>query len=517
MKLRAVQLLAVALAALSWPASAIGQETLGPADDAYRRVLELWGEAESPVLNYRTRADLEARDAEGRGGPLRVYGPELFLSYNSAYPHGSNDGALWQGVGLNGAASAGIRAAALGFAATFKPVLYGEENRDFDTLPSAYPNEYGYFWRAGADLPQRPGDDPVIGWDWGDTELRWTLGTATVGFGTQAAWIGPGRVNAIILSDNAPSFPKADLGLRPTRTPVGDLEARLFWGYLTESDYFDDDGDNDHNSLLGLSASYRPSFFQELTLGFHRTMLGRWDEVDPIDPVTLLVPAFSRKSGSDDRDQRASLSAALLFPESRFECWIEWARNDYTGYLDKLLRYPFHSQGWTAGFRKGFDLAFLGGARGELLAETTVLESSRDYELIGPYFFYGHGVIGQGHTNGGQSLGSGTAGGGNAQYLAYTCYLREGHLRVYAQRTNRDSDYAYFLHFGGTGAEKREDEYRLSAEYAFGAEGSWRVAPGLRCGAGAAYCLVLNPLREADGGSIFPNLRAAASVSYEFD
>lgn len=515
---RAVPLLAAAFAAvLSRPAASSGQETLGSPADAYRRVLELWGEAESPVLTYRTRSDVEPRAAETGRASFQPYGPELFLSYNSAYPHGSNDGALWQGVGLNGTASAGFRAEAFGIAATVKPVLYWEENRDFDTLPSASSDEYGYFWRAGADLPQRPGDDPVYGFDWGDTELRWALGAATVGFGTQAAWIGPGRINAIVLSNNAPSFPKADIGLRKTETAIGAVEARLFWGRLTESEHFDDDRSNDHNSLLGLAAAYRPSFFRQLTVGFHRTMLGRWDEVDPIDPITLMVPAFSRKSGHDDRDQRASISASLLFPESLFECWIEWARNDYTGYFDKLLRYPFHSQGWTVGFRKGFDLTRFGGARGELLAETTVLESSRDYEFIGPYYFYGHGVITQGHTNGGQSLGSGTAGGGNAQYLAYTCYVPDGHLRVYAQRVNRDSDYAYFLHFGGTGADKREDEYRLSAEYTLGVEGSWLTRSRLRYGAGAAYCLILNPLREADGGSALTNLRATVSVAYECD
>lgn len=56
----------------------------------------------------------------------------------------------------------------------------------------------------------------------------------TLGFGTQAIWLGPAQVNAILHSNNAPTYPKFDAGLRRTEIHIpwlnwyiGDIEAHL--------------------------------------------------------------------------------------------------------------------------------------------------------------------------------------------------------------------------------------------------------------------------------------------------
>ena len=129
-----------------------------------------------------------------------------------------NDGALWQGVGINTNLTFGFQAKIRGFEILFKPIVIWEENRDFPILPTALPDSggYGYFWDIGVDLPQRLGDNSRYYFDWGDSEIRYSVASFTMGIGTQAAWIGPGRLNAIILSNNAPSFPKVDIGIRRT-------------------------------------------------------------------------------------------------------------------------------------------------------------------------------------------------------------------------------------------------------------------------------------------------------------
>lgn len=485
--------LAVLLLVCSWSGA---QEALRSYREQSLDFQALVGEERRPYLNYRTLSDSDWDGPE----TLRVYGPTLFASYNSAYPHGMNDGALWQGVGLNASLDFGARYVLEGFELTFKPTLLYAQNRDFDIMPTAYSGSdgYGYHWLAGVDQPQRFGDDPLSAFDFGDSEIRYTRNGFTAGFGTQAAWIGPGRQNAIILSNNAPAFPKLDIGLRRTATKFGDVEARLFWGRLTESDYFDDDSTNDHTSISGLSASWNPALFEYLTVGFHRTLTSRWSGDSWMNTASLLNLDLNPRMGKDEKDQRGSLTLDLLFPEAGFECWVEWARNDYSPNLDYVLRYPFHSQAYTIGARKALDALAWRGYRFELAAEISNLESSRDYDFLWSYYFYGHHKVPQGYTNRGQILGAGIAGGGNSQYLALTAYRQERLLRLHVQRINWDNDYLYF--------QPRDASYsanagRFKGEFTIGSEAAWRVADTAFIGVGAAYCLNFNPLYNPDGGT----------------
>jgi hypothetical protein len=88
------------------------QEALKSVEEGYYDFLALQGIVERPSLNYRTLSDsvwsVDADAAHSWQGQslgrwlsfldgslkLRVYGPELFQSYNTAAPYGQNDGAL---------------------------------------------------------------------------------------------------------------------------------------------------------------------------------------------------------------------------------------------------------------------------------------------------------------------------------------------------------------------------------------------------------------------------------------
>lgn len=505
----------------------MAQESLLSWEETYFRFLELQGNAERPYLNYRSFSDNRWETASG-GGPwedaqipgsedaegfsVRLIDPSIFASYNSAYPHGMNDGALWQGVGINTSLTFGFQARMRGFEIIFKPTVIWEENRYFPILPTALPDSegYGYFWDIGVDIPQRLGDDARFYFDWGDSELRYSAGSFTLGFGTQAAWIGPGRLNAIILSNNAPSFPKVDIGIRRTPTFLGDIEARAFWGYLSESDYFNADTSDDHNLLTGLTLSWKPVFTPHLTLGLHRTMLTRWSDMDWSTIGGLIWPFMNTSLGGDDRDQRASLTADFMFPEVGFSCWIEWARNDYSPNLDYLVRYPFHSQGYTVGFRKSVMLPLFGGLEGEILVEITNLETSRDYEVLWDEYFYRHHLIRQGYTNQGQILGAGIQGGGNSQWLELIAYYEGGSVSLYILRMNRNNDYVYFL------SPDPSNTYKYNTELTIGFDTLFVFRNGMDISVSLANCLNLNPLYNPDGdnSSILNNIHITTSIKY---
>lgn len=479
-----------------FPANTSAQASLFSLEAPFLRALELEGRIERPYLTYRMLSDETytglAEATAGWAGfpvvPVYISGPisfdlflpDTFVSYNTAYPHGMNDGALWQGVGLNAITTGGFRLEAHGLSATIRPELFFVENRDFEILPAvdSYLREsggFGYFWLVGMDVYQRPGSDSLIDWTWGDSEIRFDWKTATIGFGTQATWLGPGISNAIILSNNAAPFPKLDFGIRKTATPIGFVEARAFWGKLTESDWFNKDPDDDHTLLSGLVVAWSPWFFPELTLGANRTMLSKWVDQDWGGMLELIVPIVDM--GYDQRDQRASVTAEMLYPTIGLRLWIEWARNDHNTHLYSIIRYPFHSQGYAGGLEKIWRLA---NPEYALVLNTEIAntESSRDYQIFGSsYSFYSHHIILHGYTHEGQILGAGIGSGGNFQRLELSLLHPSGLISAYFERLNRDNDYVYFTNNGLPLADRLAagDRFKFNAEVCAGLSTTWIV------------------------------------------
>ena len=400
---------------------------------------------------------------------LRIYGPDWFNSINTAAPYGQNDGALWQGKGYNTSLSAGARLEAYGFELTLRPQLSFSQNLAFVYIQPNYAGidkngnqtkffgaaaEYGYYGVTSIDAPQRFGDKSFFKFDWGDTEIRWTWHSLTLGFGTQSPWLGPAWLNPIIHSNNAASYPKADIGIRKTSIVfpksglyLGDIEARAWWGRLSESDFFDNDHSNDSNLIAGFSIYYQLPFLKEFTIGMNRTMLSKWSDKSAYTLLGITIPGISylTSGGNDESDQRFSISFDYLNKTIGWEVYFEWARNDFSPNLDYIFRYPFHTQGWTFGTKKDVRLPW--GWHGEIILEITGLECSADYDrLIGWYStFYAHHIISQGYTNEGQWLGAGIGTGGNSQYLGFKMYHPRGNITIFMQRRNPDLDYTMFI------------------------------------------------------------------------
>jgi hypothetical protein len=511
------------------------QEALLSDTEKYYSFLSLRGLTERAYLNYRTLSDsvwdideqaahpwqgqyLGGKKSLGHNIFYRIYGPELFSSYNTDYPYGYNDGALWQGKGFNTSFSGGVRLEGYGAELTFKPQLAFSQNLDFSYMESNIGNGFGYFW-VMVDAPQRFGDEPFFSFDWGDSEIRYTWRTITIGFGTQAVWLGPALIDPILHSNNAPSYPKLDIGLRRTSVSlpwlnwyIGDIEFRTFWGRLTESDYFDNDSSNDNNLITGLSLSYAPSFMPGFAMGFHRTMLSKWADMDYDAVITLLSPFMQEGAGSDRRDQRASLTFNYLFPTVGFELYFEWGINDYSPNLGYLVRYPFHTQAYTFGSRKHF--SFKPDLRGELILEITNLESSRDYEFLGKTTFYAHHIINHGYTNKGQWLGAGFGTGGNSQYFGFTLFYHRGYASVFIQRQNIDNDYIWYMHMGQPVLTKREDQLKMKALMSFGIDNSIRLHKHIAAFSKIVYSSIFNPKYEIDTHAY--NLHLVLGIDFIF-
>jgi hypothetical protein len=535
---------------ISLPCILSAQEALKSIEEDYYDFLSLKGLMERPALNYRTLSDSVWNIADGTEHPwlgqnlgtwynlfgdfrLRVYGPELLMSGNTAYPYGQNDGVLWQGRGFNALFMGGVRFEGYGIELTLLPHLAFSQNVEFDIIQPAYSGmdfsnkaeEYGYYGVWGIDAPQRFGDKPFFDWDFGDSEIRYTWKTLTIGFGTQAIWLGPAQLNPIIHSNNAPAYPKLDIGLRRQKIVIprlgwyiGDIEFRAWWGYLSESDWFDNDRSNDHNLITGVSLAYSfPHFLKGLTIGVNRIMLSKWNKMNYASVFTLLWPFMdsSQGFGKDDEDQRASLTADYFLPVAGINIYFEWARNDYSPNIDYLIRYPFHTQGYTFGIKKF--LSFSNILKGEILLEITGLECSQDYDRVISWYstFYAHQIITQGHTNRGQWLGAGVGTGGNSQYLGFKLYFPKGFGNLFIQRRNPDLDYTWFID-----SKKYTDvhiaERSIRAFLDIGISGLYYIIPNLSVFGIFVFRIENNPLNDETLTPYRYNAYFAASVKYSF-
>ena len=559
------------------------QEALKSTEEEYYDFLALQGITQRPTLNYRTLSDsvwsigTETKtftDEDGneqtaevplahpwqhnnlgkmrtlwqpqtasengylRGVPqgvfLKIYGPEWYNSFNTAAPYGQNDGALWQGKGYNTSLTAGARLKVYGLEMTVKPQVSFSQNMAFDYIRPNYAGtdkdgnptifsggaaEYGYYGVTSIDAPQRFGDKPFFTFDWGDTEVRYSWRTLTVGFGTQAMWLGPAQLNPIIHSNNAPSYPKFDIGLRKQAIVIpkvnwhlGDLELRCWWGKLSESDYFDTIDSNDSNLISGVSAAWSlPGIFKGLTIGINRTMLSKWDDMSAYSLFRIYVPNMD--GGKDNNDQRFSLTFDYQLPIAGFEIYLEWARNDFSPSMQHVLRYPFHTQAWTLGGKKAFNLSQ--DLKAELLIEVTFLECSADYDRIISWYstFYAHHIITQGYTNRGQWLGAGIGTGGNSQYIGFKLVYPKGLTNFFFQRVNPDLDYTMYM---DTEKENIERENSIRALLSTGIQTSYFITNSFVINGGIVGVFDMNPQNDNAKNALRFNLDVNLGLKYNF-
>ena len=459
--------------------ASFSQEALKSTEEEYYDFLSIQGITIRPSLNYRTLSDSEwnfTEKEETAGGTelshpwqnnnlgskralwqpqeqsesfylkgvpqgifVKLYGPEWYNSYNTAAPYGQNDGALWQGKGYNTSLTAGVRLEAYGLELTVKPQLCWQENREFEYMPGVYGSEYSYFWKGNIDLVQRYGDSSFWTFDWGDTEIRYTWHTITVGFGSQSPWLGPAWLNPMLGSNNAGTYPKFDIGLRKQRVVIpglnwnlGEIEGRIWTGYLSESDYFDTDNDNNHNMINGFAVAYSPSFIPGMTLSVNKICLCKWEDRS----IKYFNPFYD---SNEVEDQKASFGIDWIFPQVGFEVYGELGIDDYNS---RGISNPFHTAIYTVGAKKTFSIIKKYGIFAELLFEWNNFEMSQDFQLQWKYMgYYSHSLISQGYTQNGQIIGAGSGYFGNSQYLAFKIYHKKGSIMPFIHFNRPDTNF----------------------------------------------------------------------------
>ena len=398
------------------------------AEDEYRRDAQLSG---GPTGGYLLRGG--ADDPTPADG-LRLELPYVRLSRNSALPFSLNDGAAWAGRGASGLVRAGARWKRGRLRVVLAPELAFARNAPFELLASNDPGRRAYAspfhtGRASIDLPSRLGDAPIAVVTLGQTTAGLTVGPAEIGFSSENAWWGPGRENALVLSNNAEGFPHLFLRTaRPLHSRLGDVELRYRIGVLSPSLYLEREILDTQRAFSGAAMTLRPSRVQGLTLGLTRTVvssvasdLGALKRA--IDVLTVWESAPTDPAVRPKGDQLTGGFARWVLPDDHVELYGEFARTGAPRRLRELLLAPQDGRAFTLGGRvlRPLVRSARGAVPGRYLrfgVELTDTEQSvalRD--RLPPIPFYTGLATREGYTQRGQVIGAAIGPGGSSQRL----------------------------------------------------------------------------------------------------
>jgi hypothetical protein len=377
--------------------------------------------------------------------------------FNSRFPRTFNDGPLWAGRGFSLALTGGAAWTLGPLTGWLYPEILLEQNREFDIFPATNPlySPLAHPWLTDRiDQPQRFGTDGRARLHPGQSGIRLDLSGFTAGASTENLVWGPAVFNPIMMSATAPGFPHVDIGTRtPLRTPVGRVEARLVWGRLAESAFFDTVTTNNGRLFTGLTLSVEPRWLPGLTLGITRVLYTGWnDSLRFVDFVTVFQPFLkdqiatgTNPEGSDDRDQLLSLVGRWVLPQSGFEVYAEWARNDHSRNLRDFILEPDHSSTFSIGFQKSVPSGDQGRVR--LRGEWNHLGRSATFQVRATPTLYQHHLVRQGYTHEGQPIGAGIGPGSDSQHIGMDRYHPGGRWGFYFERIRYNDD-VYYARYG---------------------------------------------------------------------
>ena len=438
---------------------------------------------ESDLLNssiiYSKDSILEARNMLRKSGSFFLLNPQVQVSYNTKHPYGYNDGPVWQGKGATVQASAGVYGNIGNLHYTFNPLVYFSQNRSFELAPQLLTqiSEFNYQFTVGGgiDYVQRYGSDPFMKISPAQSEIRYKAKHFSVALSTANFTMGPASINPIMMSNQGEGFPHLEIGITEflplswKETELGKIKGSIYYGLLSESDYFDQDDENNQRYFTAFSLSYVIPYVDWLRVGVNRVLYQDsqfFEAADLVRSISSLSPgslAITDSTSINDRfDQMASIFIEWTFPEAAFRGYMEFAKNDFNGSFRNLLVDTDHSRGFTIGFDK-----ILNREKKPVVLtfEHTNLSRSISYQYRPEPPFYIHGIVRQGYTHNGQILGAGIGPGSSSNYLSFTFIRPESTLKLGAQRIQFNDDY-FSQNFGFQIPPNFDNKDLRNSEYA---------------------------------------------------
>jgi hypothetical protein len=386
----------------------------------------------SPVQMDRLRPATTAHawgarlaDRDTTGLRFALVRPTVATRYNSAFPIGGNDGAVWTGRGATVSASAGFAARWGPVSLHVEPVAFWAQNQAFPLMDNGFDGARAYAdgqYPTVVDRPQRFGDEAYARVDPGQSTLRIDGAGLTAGISTANGWWGPAQEFPFLLGTNAAGFTHVFGGTsRPVDLWIARLHTRLLYGRLEQSEHFEPVGriQRSRRFATGILVAVTPRGLHNLEIGGARFFHAPWpDEGMPnrylarpfeglfktsLDSVGNSIDTDDRSI--DGENQLASVFARLVLPGTGLEVYGEIGREDHPWDLRHLILSPDEQSTFTVGFRKSWRRGATG--MGVVRAEAMNFQQRQaDRVRLGPATYIHASGSNQGHTQRGQLLGA---------------------------------------------------------------------------------------------------------------
>lgn len=351
--------------------------------------------------------------------------PSVRSSFVGGVADARDDGTMWSGRGANFYGSVTGALAVNRVHALLAPSMWWAENRRYDVIATRdlNRNDFASPWYAGthsADLPLRPGVDPILQFELGASALWTSILWFDAGIAASPQSWGPGLRAHLLLGQDAPGIPRIFLRTsQPVRTAIGTISASGFLGRLTESRFFDSDPTNDNRRLWAWMAALNPSSSEHFSMGTTGGLMqSAWLSKRPLE---ALLTVFARARSADDA----------------FRAWVELGRTAGSISLRNFLTIPYLGIAYIVGLE--YAQPFQRGSL-SIAAELVNLEQPLDLREEPPRDFYTSEAISQGWTQRGRVLGVSTGPGSQSQWIGLDWVSRAWSAGVFGERVRWNED-----------------------------------------------------------------------------
>jgi hypothetical protein len=391
--------------------------------------------------------------------------------YTSDRPEGFSDGAMIPARGYQTLISGGVYMKAGILSVQLMPEWVYARNLPFEGFPDEHPDKvWGVYagLKNGIDLPDRFGDTPYQRFYAGQSALRLTWRSLSLGLSSENLWWGPGNRTAILMSNNAPGFAHLTFNtVKPIATPLGKFEFQIVGGKLEASGFPGIDSltlakhklklkpkRDDWRYLNAMTVNYQPRWLPGLSVGGVRgfTLYGADFGKGLHSTLPIFEPFFKADLGGEvaanklGTDQYASVFARWLMPRSHSEVYVEFGRTDHSWDATDFVLEPDHFRAYVAGFRKIISI----NSKDHLDFQIETTKFSRPFVTslrIGNSAgaWYLHGQITHGYTHHGQILGSGTGISSNLQWMSLSWVRNQKKIGIEFHRLAHDEDFWAYI------------------------------------------------------------------------
>ena len=359
------------------------------------------------------------------------------VKINQKQPFGRNDGALLPARGYQQLTSLGFAFKTGPLRAQFYPEIFYAENKPYDGFPLDAADvlwvRYYNSQLNRIDTPERFGEVPIHQQNWGQSFIKIEVGPMSLGLSHENIFWGPGKMNSLVMSNNARGFAHLTLNSnKPIKTAIGQFEMQLIGARLENSGFDPPNSNfvysesfikkkkvNDWRYLSGITGTYQPKWIPRLFFGFSR-VVQQYSKLAKENSDYFGAFGSLMRNGdisNDDegaRDQLGSLFVRYYSAKSGDEIYFEFARNDAFWNLRDFFLEPGHAAGYLLGYSK---IAPFKGKESQFIEanfEMTILSQSANRMIRNASTFYIHGQVLHGYTNYGEVIGAGIGPSSNS-------------------------------------------------------------------------------------------------------